>query len=132
MKKSLTPEQEKALESPIRLRDEARAAASFEAWFMCNSWYDTKYDFERGRFASFEDAVNDEFLFFAKRDGAGDVDGYIANRIAEAKEYYEEFRSGIVYGCMSSNTLRALERKGVIEILEDGGKYFDKFRIIES
>lgn len=128
MKKSLTPAQEKALERPIRLRDEARAAASFEAWFMCNDWYGT----ERGEYATFEDAVNDKFLFFAERDGAGDVDGYIANEIAKAKERYEEFRSGIVYAHMSSNTLRALERKGIIEVMRDGRNMFDKFRLIES
>ena len=43
---------------------------------------------------------------------------------------YEQARAGIVVVNTSSNTLRALERKGYIEIIKDGGRNLDTIRLL--
>ena len=47
------------------------------------------------------------------------------------KDYYEERKQGIALMRASSSTLRALEKKGFIEIIEDGGRWIDRVKIIE-
>ena len=54
----------------------------------------------------------------------------IAYYEAEPEQYNEE-RNGIIkWTYNNSNTLRALEKKGVIEIIEDGGACSDAFRVL--
>ena len=102
----------------------------FEYWFMHSAYMNTyEHNYE-----SFEDAVEDKYRFFAKRDHKRDQEGYIANRVEDAKKDYEEHRQGIVITHTSSNTIRALEKKGIIEIISDGGLVagwmYDKIRLL--
>lgn len=87
----------------------------FEYWFMHSEYMGG------GSYASFEDAVEGHYRFFAKRDHKRDQEGYIKQSVEKAKATYEKQRSGIVTVHTSSNTIRALERKGLIEIIRDGG-----------
>lgn len=49
----------------------------------------------------------------------------------EYGEYYRLARDGIVLTNVSSHTLNALEKRGYIEVIYDGGLYVDRIKIIE-
>ena len=49
----------------------------------------------------------------------------------EYRKYYENLKKGIALTYTSSNTLRALESRGYIRIIEDGKSYTDTVEIIE-
>lgn len=88
----------------------------------CNVGY-RKYD-------SFEEAVEDHYGWFARRDQPNDIEGYYKKRLDSCRKSYEKFNSGIVYAHISSNTLRALEKKGLIEIVKDGMRNDDWVRLL--
>ena len=92
-------------------RKYAQAQFDFEYWFMHSDWMN---GYERN-YESFEAAVEDHFRFFATRDHKGHEDEYIQSELARVKSRYEEFRSGVVTLQTSSNTIRALEKKGLID-----------------
>lgn len=120
----ITEAQAKVLADAIR--HYAQAQFDFEYWFMHSDWmngYEHNYE-------SFEAAVEDHYRFFAKRDHRDDQEGYIRSELAKARRRYEEFRSGVITVHTSSNVIRALEKKGLIEIIKDGGWMLDKIRLL--
>jgi translation initiation factor 2 alpha subunit (eIF-2alpha) len=120
----LTKTQQEAMDKAMRLYNDAQM--SFEDWFMHSEYantYGEQYD-------SFEDAVEKNYRWFAKRDRKNDQEGYIRERVEWIRGKYEEFRKGIVYMYVSSNTLRALEKKGYIKIIVDGGRLSDKAQLL--
>lgn len=120
----LTDTQKRALEWPIRQYDDAQV--DFETWVITSDWCNVT----RQKYESVDDYVEGEIMFFAKRDRPNDVEGYIADRIARLRETWENHRVGVVSARMSSNTLRALERKGYVEIIEDGRSMWDEIRLL--
>jgi len=121
---AITKAQAEVLADAVRYY--AQAQTDFETWFMTSHFTNTfgeKYD-------SFEDAIEKKYGFFAKRDQPNDIEGYYKEQIDWCRGYYEKFRSGIVYTHTSSNTIRALERKGLIEIIHDGKRGTDWIRLL--
>lgn len=124
MATKLTKAQAKVLAEAISRYEMAQN--DFEYWFMHSDWtnsYEHNYE-------SFEAAVEDKYRFFAKRDHRNDQEAYIKSRVEKAREVYEMFRSGIIKVKTSSNTIRALEKKGLVEIIKDGGWMFDEIRLL--
>ncbi len=120
----LTKTQQEVMDKATRMYEEAQA--DFETWFMTSDWTNT-YGPE---YATFEEAVNNMYMWLAKRDRPNDVEGYIKDKLDSCREDYEMFRSGVVLIHASSNTLRALEKKGCIEIIVDGGRSTDTVRLL--
>jgi len=120
----ITEAQAKVLADAIR--DYAQAQTDFENWFMTSYFtngFDEKYD-------SFEDAVEKNYGFLARRDRPNDIEGYYKEHLDFCRKYYDKYRVGIVDTHTSSNTLRALEKKGLIEILHDGKRDRDWIRLL--
>lgn len=68
-----------------------------------------------------------DFLEYANKFGKKEAE----RTIEFYKTLYDEARNQNIYlAHTSSNTLRAMERKGLIEIIRDGGKYMDKVRLL--
>ncbi len=120
----LTKAQQKAMDDAMKMYEEAQV--DFETWYMTSHWTNTYED----EYETFEEAVNDNLLWIAKRDQPNDVEGYIREHLEWTRGYYEKFRSGIVEIYTSSHTLRALERRGLIEIIEEGGRSTDTIRLL--
>jgi len=108
------------------IRNYAQAQASFETWFRTCYWVNGSQPF----FGTFEDAVEKHYGFFARRDQPNDIDGYYKKEIDWVRGYYEMFRSGVVEVHASSNTIKALEKKGLIEIIYDGKRGTDRIRLL--
>ena len=120
----LTQTQQKAIDEAMTMYEEAQA--SFEDWFMHSRWTGGYHE----HYESFEEAVEDNYRWLARRDSRNDQEGYIAKQLAFCRRHYEEHRAGIVTMRMSSNTLRAIAKKGYIEIIEDNYRQSDKFRLL--
>lgn len=120
----ITDAQAEALADAIRKY--AQAQYDFEFWFMHSTYMNVC---ERN-YESFEAAVEDHYRFFAERDHRNDQDEYIKSQIERCRRTYEEQRSGVVTITTSSHTIRALEKKGLIEIIKDGGRMYDKIRLL--
>ena len=108
-------------------REYAQAQTDFETWcrtcHYCNG--------NRPKLTStFEEWVDDKYTWIAKRDQPRDVDGYIAEQVERLRRNYEMKRSGIIGVHTSSSTLRALEKKGLVEIIVDGRRDFDTIRLL--
>lgn len=124
MTTKLTKAQTEVMEEAISQYEMAQN--DFEYWFMHSSWMNSyEHNYE-----SFEEAVEDHYRFFAKRDHRNDQEAYIKSKVENARETYEMFRSGIIHLKTSSNTIRALEKKGLIEIIKDGGWMFDTVKLL--
>ena len=57
----------------------------------------------------------------------GDIEIFPANH---RRIQYEEEKNGVALTIASSNTLRALERMGLIEIIKDAGRGVDRIRVL--
>jgi hypothetical protein len=124
MTTKLTKAQQKVMDELMRYYTEAQE--DFETWYV-NSHFTNTYE---KPYSSFEEAVNDHYLWIAKRDQPNDVDGYIADMLAFCRKWYEAYRSGTFQTHQNSSTLRALEKKGYIEIIVDGMNHDDTIRLL--
>lgn len=126
----VTPAQAEVLAKAVRMVVQAQTM-DFETWFMRSNYMSGEGNVRYGVFlATFEEAVEDHFRFFAKRDHRHNQEAYINEQVEDARREYEEHRKGIVYAHTSSNTLRALEKKGLIEIIKDGRRNLDTIRLL--
>lgn len=104
----------------------AQAQTDFETWFMTSNFCNGGFK----RYDSFQQAVEDHYGFFARRDQPNDIEGYYKEHLNFCRGYYEKFRNGVIDAHISSNTLRALEKKGLVEILIDGKRHTDWVRLL--
>lgn len=121
----VTPAQAEAFAEAVRDIAQARAV-DFETWFMYGHYTNTYGE----KYESFEDAVEKHYRFFARRDHKSNQEAYIKECVNRAREQYEKFRSGIGHCSASSHTIRALEKKGLIEIINDGRRSYDTIRLL--
>lgn len=108
----LTNAQQKVFDKLIRDYDEANNM-DFETWAWKSNWCGGGFSHH-----SFDEVI-DALRWFGKRDCPKNVDGYVEEKLARLRKKYENFRAGILHTVTSSNTLRAMEKKGYIEIIED-------------
>ena len=89
-----------------------------------------KHQIDRARFyETFEEYQGETDPYAKARGGASYV---IENyKYYEAyKHYWEDEKNGIVVVSANSSTLKSLEKAGLIEIIDLGGKYIDTIKIL--
>ncbi len=102
---------------------------SYEDWCWKSEWHGRMANCE-----SYEDYV-DYLREVSKRMAKilkVNANEYFEGRVSDNRTNYEDFRNGIVKIKASSNTIKALERKGYIEIVELKGDGFDKVKVVKS
>ena len=108
--KKLTATMEKVLN---KIREDIRIAKSYDNYEDYYNEVEAKYYNER----------YNNYRKVLERYGEAEANSY--------KKYWENRRKNITLTSCSSATLRALEERGYIRIIEDGGRWTDRVELIE-
>lgn len=81
----------------------------------------------------YETAINKRITAYQDREKAKEmVDNAVANWKNWYNDTYEKDKQGIIDISLSSNVLRALEKRGFIEVIQEGLRARDIVKIIEK
>jgi hypothetical protein len=106
----LTKTQQEVLDRAIDHINEARAI-DFEAWVIRSGIHKT---------------FDEYFKWMVAWNGREMAEKFVTMD----REFYNDTRNGIVTLQANTNTLKALEKKGYIKIIEIGGEWLDKVEVL--
>ena len=104
----------------------------FLHWISYTSGYDLDLDWDAhpNPYLSNEGVMNEALRMVEKDKHPTIVDGYEIFPAGYWMSRYEARKEGIAITHASSNTLRALERMGLIEIINDAGRGIDTIKVL--
>lgn len=91
---------------------------------------ETDWDSHPNQYLSNAKALQDALEIVAKDSKPTVIDGFEIFPANHLREKYESEKLGETLTITSSNTLRALERMGLIQIIKDAGRGVDHIRIL--
>ena len=127
----LTKSQQYVMDDAKREIDYARSH-DFLHWISNAHGYDLDVDWDAhsNPYLSNDRIMKEALMMVEKDKHPTIVDGYEVFPAGHWMSKYEAEKEGITLTHASSNTLRALERMGLIEIIHDAGRGIDTIKVL--